>query len=416
MKSFRTSIIIISTILSLLIISQGCKSNSTEPSDSDTTHFVIKPQHDIPWPTLGQTAWPKALHDAQCTGRSSFNGPSLGKIKTTIPLGEYTTDPVMSTDSVFYIVADTNLYAITLKGNRLWNKFIGRANGTANYNSPIITADGTILVGTYNGISAFQKNGNLLWNAQLNDPVIIKSCGIDLTGNIYVLGMSGTLYSISNSGSIRWQLIAPQGTFRSIPHTTISFSPDGTRFYVGGITNNYSLYVIDTDGNILRSDSLGGEQWGAISVDVDGNVYSYFGQNGNDLVSVSPLGAVRWRISNIGSNYNIVIDPNGNIGYLSNGKLIIVDNDGRQRWSVPVGQADYWTHLVCDAQGTIYVETSDDGITYNVQAISTLGKVLWTLPVEAYVKSAGPSLTKEGYLLFPHSNYYPAPKQMYVIE
>ena len=416
MKSFRISILVISLLLPILTISQGCKSNSTEPSDSDTTHFVIKPQHDIPWATLGQTAWPKALHDAQCTGRSSFKGPSLGKVKITIPLGEYTTDPVMSADSVFYIVADTNLYSITLNGNRLWSKFIGRSSGTANYNSPIITSDGSIIVGTYNGVSAFQKSGNLLWNAQLNESVFMKSGGVDLTGNIYVVGSSGTLYSISNTGNIRWQLNAPEGSFRGNSQTTISFAPDGTRFYVGGSTHKHSLYVLDTDGNILRSDSLGGAQWGAISVDVDGNVYSYFGQNGNDLVSVSPLGVVRWRISNVGNNYNIVIDPNGNIAYLSLAKLFLVDNNGNERWNFPVRQGDYWTHLVCDVSGTIFVETSDDGLVYDVQAISNLGKVLWTLPVEAYVKSAGPSLTKEGYLLFPHSNYNPAPKQMYVIE
>jgi hypothetical protein len=403
-------------VVLLLGLYFGCTKQPTEPTNSTPINYIDIPQHDISWPSLASTAWPKALHDAQCTGRSSFNGPSLGKVKTTIPLGEYTTDPVMSADSVFYIVADTNLYAITLNGNRLWNKFIGRASGTANYNSPIIISDGSIIVGTYNGVSAFEKNGNILWNAQLNESVFMKSGGVDLNGNIYVVGSSGTLYSISNTGNIRWQLIAPEGSFRGNSQTTISFAPDGTRFYVGGSTDKHSLYVLDIDGNILRSDSLGGAQWGAISVDIDGNVYSYFGQNGNDLVSVSSSGAVRWRISNVGSNYNVVIDPNGNIAYLSQAKLFLVDNNGNDRWNFPVRQGDYWTHLVCDASGTIYVETSDDGLVYDVQAISNLGKVLWTLPVEAYVKSAGPSLTKEGYLLFPHSNYYPAPKQMYVIE
>jgi len=415
MKTFKISFIV-TTVMLLLTVHQGCKSDPTEPPpDKDTSQFVIRPQHSIYWQTLGQTGWPKALCDAQCTGRSSFNGPTNGRIKTIIPLGEYTTDPVVGYDSVFYIISDTSLYSITLSGNRLWNKFIGTATGYANYNSPIVTANGTILVGIQKGISAFNKEGQLLWNTQLGEPIIIKSGAIDLSGNIYLVGWSGTLFSLSSAGNIRWLLRAPAGEFKWGSSATISFAPDGSKFYIGGTATKQSLFVIDTDGNILRADSLG-EQRGAISVDVDGNVYSYFGKYGEDLLSISPSGSIRWRIPYVGSNYNVVIDPYGNIAYLSQSKLFLVDNNGKQRWSVPVRQGDYWTHLVCDASGTIYVETSEDLLIYDVQAISNSGKILWTLPVEAYVKESGPSLTKEGYLLFPHSNYIPYPKQLYVIE
>lgn len=413
MKSFRTSIIIISTILSLLIISQGCKSNSTEPSDSDTTHFVIKPQHDIPWPTLGQTAWPKALHDAQCTGRSSYSGPANGSVKTTILVGAFQTDPVMGEDSVFYIVADSSLLAYSLNGTLVWKSFIGVFEGGAmNYSPPMIIGNGIILVGTNNGISAFNKNGTILWHTQLNGGVLLKSCAIGLDGNIYTISSAGTLYAINQSGNIIWQRNAPVGYFIWGEMTTICFSPDGSRFYVGGSTAERSLYVLNTNGDILRSDSIGGRQLGAISVDVDGNVYSYFDQ---DLVSISLTGIVRWRIPGAGSNWNVVIDPNGNIAYLSKGKLILVDNDGKERWNVSVGQTDYWTHLICDAQGTIFIETSSDGANYDVQAISNSGKLLWTVSLPAHSKEGGPSLTKEGYLLFPHVGI-PPPRGMYVIE
>ena len=65
-------------IFCLYLIYSGCSKKESviiSPPAVDTTYYVIKPQYDIPWPTLAQTAWPKALHDAQCTGRSSFNGP-----------------------------------------------------------------------------------------------------------------------------------------------------------------------------------------------------------------------------------------------------------------------------------------------------------------------------------------------------
>jgi len=342
----------------------------------------------------------------------SFNGPSKGQIKAIVPVGVYQTDPVMGPDSVFYIVADTNLYAFTLKGNQLWSAYIGKSIYGLNYSPPMITADGVILVGTIKGISAFRSDGTLIWETQLGGPVELKSCAIGLDGTIYVISKPGTLNAIDKSGNILWQHNAPAGEFNWGDASTISFAPNGDRIYVGGSTAEHSLFVLNTNGDIIRSDSLGGRQGGAISIDVDGNVYTYLG---DDLVSVSQTGTERWRISGVGRNWNVIIDPNGNIAYLSNGKLNLVDNKGQKRWSVPVGQADFGTHIVCDAQGTIYIETSNDFANYDVKAINNSGSVLWTLSVPAHSKEGGPSLTKEGYLLFPHVGI-PPPRGMYVIE
>lgn len=407
------------SFFSLLLLSFfGCEKSEPEATlvesvDQDTINYVTVPQYDIIWNSLASTAWPKALHDAQCTGRSSFAGPSQGKVRNTIPLSEYTTDPVMGTDSIFYIVSDSNLYAISLNGTRLWNRYIGKAKGSSNDNVPIITSEGDIIVSAQRGISAFRNDGTLQWHADLSESVVLKSSAVDLNGNIYTIGYNGTLYAISKSGSLLWQLSAPSGFFEWRAQSTISFAPDGSKFYVGGSTENQSLYEIGTNGEILRIDSLGGHQNGAISIDIDGNIFTYFGEA---LVSISPTGEVRWRINNVGSNYNVTIDPYGNIAYLSYGRLFLVDNNGNKRWDIPVNQDDYITHLVCDVNGTIFIETSNDMLHYDVQAVSNNGEILWTLTVLAYVKIAGPSLTQNGYLLFPHSNYYPTPKQMYIIE
>jgi len=121
----------------------------------------------------------------------SFNGPSKGQIKAIVPVGVYQTDPVMGPDSVFYIVADTNLYAFTLKGNQLWSAYIGKSIYGLNYSPPMITADGVILVGTIKGISAFRSDGTLIWETQLGGPVELKSCAIGLDGTIYPAWWSG---------------------------------------------------------------------------------------------------------------------------------------------------------------------------------------------------------------------------------
>jgi len=397
-----------------ILMAPGCSKSAHAPTGpttaTDSIHYVIKPQYDIPWRSLAGSAWPKALHDAQCTGRSSFIGPIKGEVKYSIPMNQYTTDLVTASDSVFYIASDSNLYAITLNGTHLWKAFIGIHR--PNYSPPFVDANGIIYVGVYDGISAFRNDGTLYWHTQLDDAIFLKSCAIDLNGTIYVITINGTLYAINKSGNILWQRSAPMGYFRWDAEETISFAPDGSRFYVGGSTAQQSLYVLNTGGEILRSDSLGGEQGGAISIDVDGNVYSYFGSY---LMSISSSGTVRWRIATI-SNWNVTIDPNGNIAYLSYDSLNSVDNMGKKRWSVPVHWLDQQTHLVCDAQGTIFIETSNDLQNYDVQAVSNMGKVLWTLTLSAYVKEAGPSLTKDGYLLFPHSDYNPTTKQLFVIE
>jgi len=402
----------------LIFIYSGCSkeeeaSGSPTTPGGDTTHYVIKPQHDIPWATLAQTSWSKPLHDAQCTGRSPFKGPAVGRVKLEVPLDENTTDAVIGSDSVFYIASDSNFYAITLNGTILWKVFIDL--NLPNNNSPIVNAGGVIYIGVHDGLSAFSYDGTLLWHTKLDGQVLLKSNAIDLKGNIYTITNSGTLYSIDPSGQILWQRRAPLGSFAWGDAETISFAPDGSRFYVGGSTADQSLYTFNTNGDIIFIDSLGGSQQGAISIDVDGNVYSYFG---NDLFSISSSGKVRWKIANAGANWNVTIDPNGNIAFLSYGNLISLDNAGQKRWSVPINHGDYMTHLVCDAEGTIFIETSAfaGSSSYDVQAVSNSGKILWTLNLGSYVKEAGPSLTREGYLLFPHSNYYPGTKHMYIIE
>ena len=374
--------------------------------------LVIKPQHDIAWPTLASTPWPKARHDAQCTGRSSYAGPQLGRVKASVHLNSWGgEDPAVGPDSVFYVVSDTSLFAVTFNSNILWKAPLKAY--VPNDNDPLIGSNGIIYVGSSGVMSAFRPDGSLLWQTNVDGEVYLKACGIGLDGNIYLCTSNASLYAIDRSGNIVWHRSAPGGQIMWCDVMTLSFSPDGSRFYLGGNTATQSLYVLNTSGIVVRTDSLGAPQYGAISIDNDGNVFSYFGGN---LVSISDSGKVRWRIQS-NENYNVTIDPNGNVGYLSDGNLVSVDNNGQERWRVFVQPLDFYTHLVCDAQGTVYTETSADYKNYDVQAISDKGKLLWTLSVPAYLKYGGPSLTREGYLLLPlYGPGIPEPPQLYIIE
>ena len=319
--------------------SDGVTSPSVPPKD--TVQYIIKPQHDIPWPSLASTPWPKARHDAQCTGRSSYIGPRLGRVKANVHLNSWGgEDPAVGPDSVFYVVSDSSLFAVTFNGTILWKSPL---EGNGNTNAPLIGSNGIVYVGSKKMISGFTYDGSLVWQTNLDGEVYLKSCGIGLDGTIYLCTSNGSLYAIGQSGNIVWQHESPGGIPLFDEVSTISFSPDGSRFYFGGNTAQQSLYVLNTSGAVLRTDSLGGRQYGAISVDNDGNVFTFFG---DDLVSISDSGKVRWKISGVGANWNVTIDPNGNVAYLTYGNLISVDNNGQERWRVSVNLLDYSTHLV----------------------------------------------------------------------
>ena len=57
----------------------------------------------------------------------------------------------------------------------------------------MINADGVIYIGGSDGISALRADGTLLWHAQLDGRVLLKSSAIDLDGNIYTITNSGTI-------------------------------------------------------------------------------------------------------------------------------------------------------------------------------------------------------------------------------
>jgi hypothetical protein len=114
---------------------------------------------------------------------------------------------------------------------------------------------------------------------------------------------------------------------------------------------------------------------------------------------------LRWHIRDAGPNWDVTIDINGNICYLSSGALISVDNLGQERWRVRLDNGDYVTHLVSDVYGVVYAETGvgSSGGQYNVYAVSQEGTVLWKLAVQAYVKVGGPALSRSGLLVFPQA-------------
>jgi outer membrane protein assembly factor BamB len=158
--------------------------------------------------------------------------------------------------------------------------------GTKIVASPVIGADGTIYVGSTNGLSALRPtNGQLLWN--FNAGPIEQTPAIGKDGTIYFGVKSGqyrTIYAVSSDGLLRWQygpviVSSSYGGFPSVGAdgvvyvgfgTTVrAFSPDGVSLWIhdtGAVVTSWPtiagsatketggtavLYVTTVDGRLL---------------------------------------------------------------------------------------------------------------------------------------------------------------------
>jgi len=82
------------------------------------------------------------------------------------------------------------------------------------------------------------------------------------------------------------------------------------------------------------------------------------------------------------------------VGTLAGSLVALAREDGKQRWSVALGERVYSTPLVAD-DGTVYAGSDAKKLT----ALSSEGAVLWRLEVDGEADS-GPVLAKDGTIVF----------------
>lgn len=270
------------------------------------------------------------------------------------------------------------------------------ANESAGLQSPpMLLAGGRIFIGADQGY--FFAVGDTSQRQTVSIPpfMLSRQMGIGKDGTLYLGSNGPNLLTAVRDGAILWSKTSLVGLFQFIDETSIAFSPDGTRFYVAARSPS-AITALDPDGNVVWSDSLSGTVSGAVAVDNDGNLFCWTSVG---LVSISSGGKTRWTIPTATENWDVVIDNMGNIDFLMDGYLQSVTNAGVTRWKVPVDNADFYTSLVCDAEGTVYCLTATGITAYNLRAISRDGALLWTLPLTTYMKWGGMAISKEGYLL-----------------
>src|SRR5438105_8507788 len=126
--------------------------------------------------------------------------PPPGTVLWTYDLGAPATSPALWTDGTIYIGTLNGLYAITNSGSVASNKWVF---STPVRTSAAVGGDGTIYFGDGNGnLRALNPDGSQRWNLLLETP--IQSCPlIGYDGSLYAVA-GGKLYAISPSGATKW--------------------------------------------------------------------------------------------------------------------------------------------------------------------------------------------------------------------
>jgi outer membrane protein assembly factor BamB len=175
-----------------------------------------------------------------------------------------------------------------------------------------------------------------------------------------------------------------------------------------------SLYAISNQGTIQWTDSVGSFIHGTPAVDNAGNLYCWLQDS---IQSLTSTGTRRWSRYTRHSNWDLTIDCQGNIDYLSGGTLYSLTNTGQERWTCPVDSYDDVTSVISDNQGTCYALTGSSLNKYTLRAISIDGAVLWKIDLDAYAKYGGMAISTDGFLILSDTGDSNAqPNSLFVVE
>lgn len=324
--------------------------------------------------------WPMYKGNAQHTGQSPFNGSEENTLKWNFPTGNrITSSPVIGADGTIYVGSyDSHLYAINPDGSMKWSF----AAKEIIDSTPAIASDGTIYFGSWDkNLYAIDPNGNGKWRAQTSGR-IVSSPTIGSDGTIYVGSDDTFLYAINPNGSLKWSFKTEQRII-----STPAIAPDGT-VYVGSFDNN--LYAINPNGAEKWRFVTQGFAFSSPSIAPDGTIY--VGSYDGNVYAIKPDGSMKWKFF----TGNVVqaspaIAPDGTIYVGSfDGFLYALNPDGTEKWRFKTGDLVV-SSAVIDSDGTIYFGSVDK----NLYAVNSDGTEKWRLETEARIFSS-PSIGKDG--------------------
>ncbi|PLX23932.1 MAG: hypothetical protein C0600_14025 [Ignavibacteria bacterium] len=336
---------------------------------------------------VGKGDWWMFMHDAQHTGRSSYQGPLspvlLWKYHAASPIRSSATFDAYG--HVYVGADDFRLHAILPGGAPRWQYWSGNAQ---IQNSPAIASDGSVYFGGSSAnIYRINRFGLKEWNTSTNTAITTSSVALDDDGSIYIGSEDGGLYCLDNDGIVVWQMVT-NGPITGSP----ALSRDATRIYFG--SSDRILYAADRQGNLVWTYPTGGAISGSPSIGPHGSIF--FGSEDNYVYALTMNGNLRWK-----HNLHAAVRSAPAIGIeghiyvvTSDGVLYCFDNAGTVIWDLRFSSAGADSSPILDILETVYV-SDIEGILY---AVSRSGKLLWQYDTEAPVHST-PSIGPNGIIV-----------------
>jgi outer membrane protein assembly factor BamB len=264
------------------------------------------------------------------------------------------------------------------------------------HSTPAIGKDGTIFIGSSNGILyAVNPNGSLKWAYNTMNYFVETSPSIGSDGTIYIASTTsvgkGRLYAIDPLGTLKWFFETAKRIQWSSPaidsHDTI---------YVG--CDDAKLYAIGPNGTIRWTYNTGAINDSSPAIGADGTIYLSASYPSDKLFAIHADGSIKWIYQNyldgmklrssvaIGSDGTIYA---GSSSYLNKGHLYAINPNGTDKWRFEIigigggGSGQVGPSPAIGPDGTIYF-----GADYTLYAVETSSGGLASTPWPMYHRDA----------------------------
>ena len=275
------------------------------------------------------------------------------------------------------IICTILIAAITAYGTSPWPQFKGNAAHTGTVSHSIGCVD------TPDWTVELDKGGPFI-NGVL----------LDADGNAIVLGISGTLYSVSPAGAINWSLPGlGSGNWGGI-----AYSEDKDAIYATCYGTSPEFYAIDNaTGQIVWNYQGAGGSDSAPVIGPDGTIYYTTYVDNNKIYALTDngsSGSLKWSMDspfagytcssmplyNDGSN-NFIFHASEGENTLGANNVVCIRDDGTQGTIIWQNQVGYnWAEGAVDEDGNYYICCFADRvgtIPYTAFKIDLAGNIVW---------------------------------------
>ncbi len=407
----REKFLLITTLLvSLFVV--ACP----KPPEEDV---IVNPyeQHPIDWPSLADSPWPMFHHDPQSTGRSEFVGPVSTPSVRKILANPSESGVVVGYDSTIITSTEGEVFSFKTNGEEIFRNLYSSGSCT-----PLISCDSIIYIIEGTKFAALELDGSIRVLETIGSRTNNVEPNIDKEGNFYSIDDNSQLNVVNPNGEVQWRL---QDTrLLNGDDTAPTFSPDGGTIYLQAY-NSVSIIALNIETQSIEWTFGNQTLLSSPVVDNDGNLYfvpgvPIMGTDNRILYSINSEGEIRWQYpiicDLIWDNTEVTIDHDGNI-YFASDTLYSFTNDGELRWKYGFEESVQSNcPLICDANNTVYVGARSLTIhELQILAVNQDGNLEWIIR-DNVERALGPSaaITSDGKIIYPTWSNYPG--AIFIIE